>query len=167
MQDMCKNKLFSYSIIDQVIQSVQSLSHVWFFETPWSAACQASLSIKNSQSLLKLMSWVSDAIQPSHPLSSPSPSTINVSQDQGLFQGVSSSHEVAEVLEFQLQHQSFRWTPWTGLLQDGLVVSPCSPRDSQDLLQHHSSKASILRCSGFFIVKLTSIHDYWKNHGFD
>ena len=62
---------------------------------------------------------VSDTIQPSHPLSSSSPPTFNPSQHQGLFQGVISSHEVAKVLEFQLQHQSFQWTPrtplgWTG-----------------------------------------------------
>ena len=60
--------------------------------------------------------WVSDAIQPSHPLSSPSPPTFNVSQHQGLFQWVSSLHMVAKVLEFQLQHQSFQWTPRTDLL---------------------------------------------------
>ena len=53
---------------------------------------------------------VGDAIQPSHPLSSPSPPTFNHSQHQGLFQWVSSSHQVAKVLEFQLQHQSFQWT---------------------------------------------------------
>ena len=58
---------------------------------------------------------VSDAIQPSHPLSSLSPAP-NPSQHQGLFQWVSSSHEVSKVLEFQLQHQSFQWTPRTGLL---------------------------------------------------
>ena len=52
---------------------------------------------------------VGDAIQPSHPLSSPSPPTLNLSQHQGLFQWVSSSHQVAKVLEFQLQHQSFQW----------------------------------------------------------
>ena len=73
---------------------------------------------------------VGDAIQPSHPLSSPSPPALNLSQNQGLFQWVSSSHQVAKVLEFQLQHQSFQWTPRTDLLQDGLVVSPCSPKDS-------------------------------------
>ena len=71
-----------------------------------------------------------DAIQPSHPLSSPSPPAPNPSQHQGLFQWVSSSHEVAKVLEFRLQHQSFQWTPRTDLLQDGLVGSPCSSRDS-------------------------------------
>ena len=59
--------------------------------------------------------WVSDAIQPSHPLSSPSPPTFNISQHQGLFQWV-SSHQVAKVFEFQLQHQSFQWTPRTDLL---------------------------------------------------
>ena len=59
---------------------------------------------------------VGDPIQPSHPLSSPSPSAPNPSQHQGLFQWVNSSHEVAKVLEFQLQHQSFQWTPRTDLL---------------------------------------------------
>ena len=60
--------------------------------------------------------WVGDAIQPSHPLSSPSPPAPNLSQHQSLFQWVNSSHEVAKVLEFQLQHQSFQWTPRTDLL---------------------------------------------------
>ena len=59
--------------------------------------------------------WVSDAIQPSLPQSSPSPPAPNPSQHQGLFQWVNSSHEVAKVLEFQLQHQSFQWTPRTNL----------------------------------------------------
>ena len=57
-----------------------------------------------------------DGIQPSHPLSSPSPPSLNLSQHQGLFKWVSSSHQVAKVLEFQLQHQSFQWTPRTDLL---------------------------------------------------
>ena len=60
--------------------------------------------------------WVGDAIQPSHPLLSPSPPAFNLSQPQGLFKWVSSSHQVAKVLEFQLQHQSFQWTPRTDLL---------------------------------------------------
>ena len=59
---------------------------------------------------------VSDAIQPSHPLSSPSPPAPSPSQHQGLFQWVNSSHEVAKVLEFQFQYQSFQWTPRTDLL---------------------------------------------------
>ena len=60
--------------------------------------------------------WVSDAIQTSHPLLSPSPPALNLSQHQGLFQWISSSHQVAKVLEFQLQHQSFQWTFRTDLL---------------------------------------------------
>ena len=60
--------------------------------------------------------WVGDATQPSHPLSSPSPPALNLSQNQGLFQWVSSLDQVAKVLEFQLQHQSFQWTPRTDLL---------------------------------------------------
>ena len=60
--------------------------------------------------------WVSDAIQPSHPLSSPSPPAFNISQLQCLFQWVSSSHQVGRALEFQLQHQSFQWTFRTELL---------------------------------------------------
>ena len=59
---------------------------------------------------------VSDAIQPSHPLSSPSPPALNLSQHQGLFKWVSSSHQVAKVLELQLQSQSCQWTPRTDLL---------------------------------------------------
>ena len=74
------------------ISSVQSLSRVWLFATPWTAARQASLSITNSRSLLKLVHQVGDAIQPSHLLLSLSPPTFNLSQHQGLFQWVSSSH---------------------------------------------------------------------------
>ena len=80
--------------------SVQSLSRVRLFGTPWITESQASLSITNSRSSLRHR--ISDAIQPSHPLSSPSPPTLNPSQHQNLFQWVNSSHEVAKVLEFQL-----------------------------------------------------------------
>ena len=62
-----------------------------------------------------------DAIQPSHPLSSPSPLALNLPQHQGLFKWVISSHEVAKVLEFQLQHQSFQWTPRTPLGLTGWI----------------------------------------------
>ena len=75
---------------------------------------------------------VSDAIQPSHPLLSPSPPAPNPSQHQSLFQWVNSWHEVAKVLEFQLQHQSFQRNARADLLQNALVGSPCSPRDSQE-----------------------------------
>ena len=108
------------------------------------------------------------AIQPSHPLSSPSPPAPNPSQQQGLFWWVNSSHVVAKVLEFQLQHQSFQWTPRTDLLQDGLVGSPCSPRDSQESSptpQFKSINSSVL--SFLHSPTLTSTHDHWKNHSLD
>ena len=108
--------------------------------------------------------WVSDAIQPPHPLSSPSPA-FNPSQHQGLFQWVSSSHQVAKVLEFQLQHRSFQGTARTDLLQDGLVGSPCSPRDSQKSSPTPQFKSITL--SFLFGPTLTFIHDCWKNHSFD
>ena len=101
---------------------------------------------------------IGDAIQPSHPLLPPSPPAFNLSQHQGLFQWISSLHQVAKVLEFQLQHQSFQWISglisfrihWLKLLAvQGTLKS---------LLQHHSSKASILRRSAFFVVQLS--HPY-------
>ena len=119
---------------------------------------------------------VGDAIQPSHPLSSPSPPALNLSQHQGLFKWVSSLHQVAKVLDLSFnirptnEHPgltSFRMD-WLDLLSvQGTLKS---------LLQHHSSKGSILQCSAFFMVQLmngwskscmdgpTSIHDSWKNH---
>ena len=101
---------------------------------------------------------VSDAIQPSHPLLSPSPPAFNLSQHHGLFKGVSSLHEVAKVLEFQLQHQSSN--EYSGLISfridwfDLLAVQGTL----KSLLQNHSSKASILRHLAFFIVQLS--HPY-------
>ena len=102
--------------------------------------------------------WVSDAIQPSHPLSSPSPPALNLSEHQGLIRWVSSSYQVAKVLEFQLQHQSFQ--EYSGLISfridwfDLLAVQGTF----RSLLQHHSSKALILWQSAFFIVQLS--HPY-------
>ena len=111
---------------------------------------------------------VGDAIQPSHPLSSPSPPAPSPSQRQGLFQWVNSLHEVAKVLEFQLQHQSFQWTPSTYLLEDGLVGSPCSPRDSQESSPTPQFKSIIFSALSFLhSPTLPSIHDHWKNHSLD
>ena len=111
---------------------------------------------------------VSDAIQPSHPLSSPSPPAPNPSQHQSLFQWVNSSHEVAKVLKFQLQHHSFQRNPRADLLQNGLVGSLCSPRDSQESSptpQFKSINSSAL--SFLHSPTLTSVHDQWKNHSLD
>ena len=103
--------------------------------------------------------WVSDAIQSSHPLPSPSP-TFNLSQHQGLFKWVSSSHQVAKLLELQLQYQSFQWTLKTDIHQDGLVGSPCCPRDSPESSptpQFKSINSSVI--SFLYGPILTSIHD--------
>ena len=107
--------------------------------------------------------WVSDPIQPSHLLSSPFPPAFNLSQHQGVFYWVGSSHQVAKVLELQLEHQSFQWISelisfmidWLDLLAvQGTLKS---------LLQHHSSKASILRCSAFFMyLLLFLIYSNWR-----
>ena len=108
---------------------------------------------------------IGDAIQPSHPLSSPSPPAFNLSQHQGLFKWVSSSCQVAKVLERQLQHQSFQWIFRTDFLWDGLIGLPCSPRDSQESSptpQFKSINSSAL--SFLYSPTLTNIHDYWKNH---
>ena len=96
---------------------------------------------------------VGDAIQPSHPLSSPSPPALNLSQHQGLFKWISSSHQVASFsITPSNEHSgliSFRMD-WLDLLAvQGTLKS---------LLQHHSSKASILWCSAFFIFQLS--HPY-------
>ena len=148
--------------------SVQSLSCVQLFVTPWTAVCQASLSITNSQSLLKLMSV--ELVMPSNhlilcrPLLLPSiiPSIRVFSSESALcirwpkywsFSfNISPSNEHPGLISFRMD--------WLDLLSvQGTLKS---------LLQHRSSKASILRLSAFFIVQLsTSVHDYWKNHGFN
>ena len=98
---------------------------------------------------------VSDAIQPSHPLLSPSPPAFNLSQHQGLFQEVSSSHQVAKVLEF-----SFSISPSNK--HSGLIFFRIDWFDLfavqgilKNFLQHHSSKASILQCLAFFMIQLS------------
>ena len=101
--------------------------------------------------------WVVDAIQPSHPLSSPFSPAFNLSQCQGLSnESVLPIRWPNKVLEFQLQHQFFqKWTFRTDFFLDWLVGFPCSPGRLKSLLQHHSSKASVLQHSAFFIVQLS------------
>ena len=155
--------------LETQFSSVQSLSRVRLFATPWIATHQTSLSVTNSQSLLKLMS-IESVMPPRHLiLLSPSPPALNPSQHQGLFQWVYSSHEVAKVLEFQLQRQFFQWTPRTDLLYDGLVGSPCSPRDSQESSPTPPFKSinSSVPTDFLHSPTLTSIHDHWKNHSLD
>ena len=117
--------------------------------------------------------WVSDAIQPYHSLLSPSPPALNLSQHQGLFQWIGSSHQMAYVLELQLQYQFFQWIfrlisfriDWFDLLAvQGTLRS---------LIQHHNLKASILRCLAFFkffalnlSVFLSITHVFYKQQIF-
>ena len=143
-----------------MFHSVQSLSHVRLFVTPWTAACQASLSITNSRSLLKLMSI--ESVMPSyhlilcHPLLLP-PSifpSIRVFSNESVlcirwpnywsfsFSSISPSNEYSGLISFRVD--------WLDLLAVQETL--------KSLLQHHSSKASILQCSAFFIVQLS--HPY-------
>ena len=125
-------KGYCFQYPNHQFSSVQSLSCVRLFVTPWIAAHQASMSITNCQSLPKPMSI--DSVMPSShlilcwPFSS-RPQSFPAS---GYFQMSQLFTSEAKVLEFQLQHQSFQRTPRTDLLSDGLVGSLCSPRDSQE-----------------------------------
>ena len=86
----------------------------------------------------------------------------------GLFQWVSSLHQVAKVLELQLQYQPFQWIFRNDFLSDGLLGSPCSPRDSQESSPTPQLKSiNSLVLSFLYSPTLTSIHDYWKSHSFD
>ena len=148
---------------------IQSFSPVQLFANPWTAAQQASLTLINiSWCLLKLMSI--ESVVPSkhfilcHPLlllPSIFPSIMVFSNELGLFQWVISLNQVAHVLEFQLQ--SFQWIFWTDFLEDGLVGSPCSPGDSQEISQTPQFKSiNSLALSFLYSSNLISIHHYWK-----
>ena len=156
-----------YLILIQ-FSSVESLSRV-LFVTPWTAACWASLSITNSRSLFKLVSI--ELVMPSNHLilcwplfllpsifpsisvfSNESVLHIRWPKDWSFSFSISPSNEYSGLISFRID--------WFDILAvQGTLKS----------LQHHISKASVLQCSPFFIVQcsLTSIHDHWKNHGFD
>ena len=152
------------------VSLVQPLSHIQLFVTPWTAARQVSLSITNSQSLLKLMS--AESVMPSNRLILCRPllllpsvfPSIRVFSDESALHimwpkywsfsfNISTSSEYSGLISFRMD--------WLDLLAvQGTLKS---------LLQHHTSKASLLQHSAFFIVQLslTSIHDHWKNHSLD
>ena len=155
-------------IVSHQFISVQPLGRVWLFATPWTAACQASLFITNSQSLLRLISIVS--MIPSnhlilcrplltHPQSFPASGSFQMSQfflSGGQSIGVSAS---SSVLPMKIQD----WFPlgWT-------LRFPCYPKNSQESSptpQFKSINYSALRF--LYSLTLTSIHDYWKNHSLD
>ena len=151
------------------VQSVQSLSRVWLFVSPWTAAHQASLSITNSQSLLKFISI--ELVMPSNHLIlccllllPPSIFTsIRIFWNESVLHfrwpkcwsfsfSISPSNEYSGLISFKMD--------WLDLL--------AVQRTLKSLLQHHSSKASILlRLSFLYGLALTSIYDYWRNHSFD
>ena len=103
--------------------------------------------------------WVGDAIQPSHPLSSPS-LALNLFQHQGLFQWVGPLHQVAKGLE--LQHQSFQWIFSTDFLQDWLVWSPSCRKDYLESYPEQFKSINSLVVSFINDPNLTSVHEYWK-----
>ena len=149
-------------------QSVQLFSRVWLFVTPWIAASQASLSITNSRSLPKLMS-IESLMPPNHlilchPLlllpsiypsirvfSNESVLCIRWPKYWSFSFNISPSSERPGLISFRMD--------WLDL--------PAVLRTLKGLLQHHSSKASILQCSALYGPTLTFIHDYWKNHSLD
>ena len=159
--------IFLQTFLSKYIFVVQSLSHVWLFVTPWTAAHQASLSFTISWSLLKLMSI--ESVMPSnHSILCRSLLFLPSIQHQGLFRWVSSSHQVAKVLELQLQHLSFQWIFRVDFLWDWLIRSPCSPRDSREsypAAQFENINSLVL--SLLYGPVLTSVHDYWRNHSLD
>ena len=113
--------------------------------------------------------WVGDAIQPSHPLSSPSPPAFNLSQHQGLFLWVSSFHQVKKTLEFQLQHH-FPSIEYSGLIPfrvDWLDLLAAQGTLKSLLQQSQFKSINSLALSFLYSTTLTSTHDYWKNHSFD
>ena len=125
------------------------------FATPWTAACQGSLFLTISQSLPKFMFILSVAIQLSHPLTSSSPSALNLSQYHRLFQWVVCSHQMIRILGLQCQHQSFQWIFRVDLPYDWLVWSPCYPRDFQESSLAPQLKASVIWHFTFFMVQLS------------
>ena len=147
-------------VVVVVVVIVQLLSHIWLCD---SLNC-STLSFPILHYFLEFVQthihWVGDTIQLSHPLSPTSPPAFNLSQHQGLFKWVSSSHQVVEVLELQLQYQSFQWIFRIDFLQDSLVWSSCISRDSQESSPAPQLKSiSSLALSFLYSPTLTSIHD--------
>ena len=158
-------ELSSTSFLKVYVVVVQSLSHVWLFATPWTAAHQASLSFAVFWNLLKLMSVQSDTIQPSHSLSSSFPLAFSLSQPQGLFQWVGS-------LIMWPKYWSFSISPpvniedWFPLGLIGLI-SLLSKGLSRVSPAPQFKSINFLALSLLYGPTLTSINDSWKNHSFD
>ena len=154
--------------MQSIEHSVQSLSHVWAFATPWTAACQASLSITNSWSLPKLIPI--ELVMPFNHLILCRPllllpsifPIIRVFSNESALHimwpkywsfgfNISPSNEHPGLISFRID--------WLDLFE--------VQRTLKSLLQHHNSKESILWCLAFFMVQLSHPHNYWKNHSLD
>ena len=165
--NMTITKMKTLVMVYFYLSSVQSFSCVRLFVTPWTAAHQASLSVTNSQSLFKLVYWIGDAIQPSHPLSSPSPSA-SIFPSMRVFSNETDlrirwpkywGFTSTSVLPVNIQDWfPLGWTGWISLQSKGL-----SRVFSNTTVQSINS----LVLSFLYSSTLTSIHDYWKNHSLD
>ena len=103
---------------------------------------------------------VGDAIQPSHPLSSPSPPIVTLSQHQGLFQGISCSYQVTKVLKLQLQHQSFQWIFRTDFLYDWLIWSPCI--SCYEFSSYHCFKYTVYLDIVYVLLSFSSVLNFFE-----
>ena len=144
-----------------IFSSVQSLNCVRLFCNPMDCSLPGFPVYQQlPEPAQPHIHWVGDAIQPSHPLSSPCPLAFNLSQLQDIFQWVSSSHQGAKLLEFQLQHHSFQWIFWTDFLYGWMVWSPCSPRDCQEFPSIPLFKSINFSVHGFLFFAVQLSHPY-------
>ena len=155
-QKICISKMLNKLYYQNQFSS--ATSHAWHFATPWTAAHQASCPSQTSRVHAHSCPLTWWCHPPSHPLSSPSPPTFSLSQHKGLFKWVSSSYQVAKVLEFQLTiNTSNKYSGLISFKMDWLDLFAVQGT-LKSLLQNHSSKASILWHSAFLIVQLS--HPY-------
>ena len=141
---------------------VQLLNHVQLFDTPWTVAHQAPLSSIISQSLLKFFHWVRMLTFSSS--ATPRPFAFNLYRHQDILQ-VCSSHQVAKVLELQLQQQSLRWIFRVDFFWDWPLWSPYSPKVTQEFTPAPQFKVSVPQGLDFFMDRLS--HPCMKNDSFE
>ena len=153
-----------------MLRNFSSVQLLQLFVTPWTACSTPGLPVHHQlpEFTQTHVHWVGDAIQPSHPLSSPSPHAFNLSHHQGLFKWVSSSNQVAKVgvsastsvLPMNIQDWlPLGWTGWISLQSKGLSRVCCNTTQFKSI--------NSLALSFLYSPTLTSIHDCWKNHSFD
>ena len=145
-----------------IISSVQSLSHVRLFVTPWTTACQASLSLTMSWSLLTHVHWVRDAIQPS--LSSPSPA-FNLSSIRVFSNESALPIQWSKYWNFSISLSN----EYSGLIsfRNNWFDHPAVQGSLKSLLQHQFESINSSTLSLLYHPALTFIHDYWKKHSFE